>query len=47
MGEQRAAEEQQLDLAVKVTDREGWAMVLYLITDGTSWQIYAYEKWEP
>ncbi|GAA3707259.1 hypothetical protein GCM10022204_26450 [Microlunatus aurantiacus] len=34
------------DLAVKVTYREGWAMVLYLITDGTGWQIYAYDKWE-
>lgn len=34
------------DLAVKVTYREGWAMVLYLITDGTGWQVYAYDKWE-
>ncbi|MDN5762645.1 MAG: hypothetical protein L0H41_10060 [Microlunatus sp.] len=34
------------DLAVKVDYREGWAMVLYLITDGTNWQIYAYDKWE-
>lgn len=35
------------DLAVKVTYREGWAMVLYLVTDGTGWQVYAYDKWEP
>lgn len=35
------------DLAVKVTYREGWAMVLYLVTDGTKWQVYAYDKWEP
>ena len=34
------------DLAVKVTYREGWAMVLYLVTDGTGWQVYAYDKWE-
>lgn len=34
------------DLAVKVTYKEGWAMVLYLITDGTRWQVYAYDKWE-
>lgn len=35
------------DLAVKITYNSGWAMVLYLITDGTHWQIYAYDKWEP
>lgn len=35
------------DLAVKVTYDTGWAMVLYMITDGTNWQIYAYDKWEP
>lgn len=35
------------DLAVKVTYREGWAMVLYLVTDGSGWQVYAYDKWEP
>lgn len=34
------------NVAVKVTYREGWALVLYLITDGTNWQIYAYDKWE-
>ena len=34
------------EIAVKIDYREGWAMVLYLITDGTSWQIYAYDKWE-
>ena len=34
------------DLAVKVTYREGWAMVLYLVTDGTHWQVFAYDKWE-
>lgn len=31
---------------VKVSYREGWSMVLSLITDGTSWQIYAYDKYE-
>jgi hypothetical protein len=31
-------------LAVKVTYREGWAMVLHLVTDGTHWQIYAYDR---
>ena len=34
------------DFAVKVTYREGWAMILYLVTDGTAWQVYAYDKWE-
>ena len=34
------------EIAVKIDYREGWAMVLYLITDGTNWQIYAYDKWE-
>lgn len=34
------------EIGVKVDYREGWAMVLYLITDGTNWQIYAYDKWE-
>jgi hypothetical protein len=34
------------EVAVKVTYREGWALVLYLITDGTAWQVYAYDKWE-
>jgi hypothetical protein len=35
------------DLAVKVTYREGWALVLYLVTDGTTWQVYAYDRWQP
>jgi len=35
------------DLAVKVEYDAGWAMVLYLITDGSGWQVYAYDKWEP
>lgn len=34
------------EIGVKVTYREGWAQVLYLTTDGSSWQIYAYDKWE-
>lgn len=34
------------EIGVKVDYREGWAMVLYLITDGTTWQVYAYDKWE-
>lgn len=32
--------------AVKVTYREGWAMVLYLITDGSKWQVYGYDKFQ-
>ena len=35
------------DLAVKVEYDAGWAMVLYLITDGSRFQVYAYDKWEP
>lgn len=34
------------DFAVKVTYREGWAMILYLVSDGRRYQIYAYDKWE-
>lgn len=34
------------DFAVKVTYREGWAMILYLVSDGRTYQIYAYDKWE-
>ena len=34
------------DVAVRVDYREGWSMVLYLNTDGTSWQVYAYDKYE-
>lgn len=34
------------EATVKVNYREGWAMVLYLITDGTNWQVYAYDQWE-
>lgn len=34
------------EIGVKVTYREGWAQVLYLITDGTRWQVYAYDIWE-
>jgi hypothetical protein len=35
------------DVAVKVTYREGWALVLYLITNGSTWQVYAYDRWQP
>lgn len=34
------------EVGVKVTYKEGWAMVIYLITDGREYQIYAYDKWE-
>jgi hypothetical protein len=34
------------EVAVKVTYREGWAMIVYLITDGTGYQICAYDRWE-
>lgn len=34
------------DAAVKINYREGWSMVLYLITDGTHWQVYAYDRFE-
>jgi len=34
------------DVAVRVDYREGWSMVLYLNTDGTNWQVYAYDKYE-
>lgn len=34
------------DLAVKVDYREGWSMILYLVTDGRTWQVYAYDRWD-
>lgn len=34
-----------LDVAVKVDYTEGWSMILYLNTDGTHWQIYAYDRY--
>ena len=34
------------DVAVRVDYREGWSMVLYLNTDGTTWQVYTYDKYE-
>lgn len=34
------------EVAVKVDYTEGWSMVLYLVTEGTHWQVYAYDKWE-
>ena len=46
-GQRQILKSGDYDVAVKVTYREGWALVLYLITDGTNWQIYAYDKWEP
>lgn len=34
------------DISVKVNYREGWSMVLHLITDGTDWQVYSYDRWQ-
>lgn len=33
-------------LAVKTTYREGWALVLYVTSDGNTWRITAYDRWE-
>lgn len=33
------------EIAVKVSYQEGWALELRLITDGTRWQIHAYDRW--
>lgn len=35
-----------LDVAIKVDYTEGWSMILHLNTDGTNWQIYAYDRYE-
>lgn len=35
-----------LEVAVQVDYTEGWSMILYLNTDGTNWQIYAYDRYE-
>lgn len=32
------------DISVKVTYKEGWSIVLKLITDGTDWQVYGYDR---
>lgn len=34
------------DVSVKVTYHEGWAMLVNLITDGTNWQVYSYDRWQ-
>ena len=34
------------DISVKVSYREGWSMQVQLITDGTDWQVYAYDRWQ-
>lgn len=32
------------DISVKVNYKQGWSMVLHLITDGTDWQVYGYDR---
>ena len=34
------------DISAKVSYREGWSMQVQLITDGTDWQVYAYDRWQ-
>jgi hypothetical protein len=33
-------------IAAKITYREGWALVLYVTSDGHDWRVTAYDKWE-
>jgi hypothetical protein len=33
-------------IAAKITYREGWALVLYVTSDGHGWRVTAYDKWE-
>lgn len=33
-------------LAVKVNYREGWALILYVTSDGHRWKVTAYDRWE-
>ena len=33
-------------LAAQVTYDKGWALVLYVISDGESWRVYRYDRWE-
>lgn len=35
-----------LEVAVKIDYHEGWSTILYLNTDGTTWQISAYDRYE-
>lgn len=39
-------ESSSYSLAVGLHYKEGWGLVLYLVTDGVDWQINAYDKWE-
>lgn len=34
------------EVAAKVTYREGWALIVYVIHDGEKWRIYRYDRWE-
>lgn len=34
------------DVSVKATYKQGWSLVMHLITDGTDWQVYAYDRWQ-
>lgn len=38
--------ESEFEIGVKVNYRQGWAMVLWLVTDGNGWEISAYDEWE-
>lgn len=33
-------------LAVRVIYRDGWSMVLYLVSDGTEWRVFRYDRFE-
>lgn len=33
-------------IAAKANYREGWALVLYVTSDGNTWKVTAYDKWE-
>ena len=33
-------------IAAKVTYREGWALVLYVTSDGREWRLTGYDRWE-
>ena len=37
---------QEEEVAAKVSYREGWALVVYVIHDGEQWRIYRYDQWE-
>jgi len=35
-----------MQLAARIIYKEGWSMVIYLISDGTDWRVFRYDRFE-